>query len=195
MLEYFIPVVFGTPAQTLAGIIRALADQDRRPAVRAVQGVSRLPRAVRGHRRHTRAMCQVAELLSAQLPVPRSVPDLFVHLTERWDGRGGPARLRGEAIPLAMRVIQVARDAAFHCMIGGASHAAGVVRSRAGHAFDPEVATLMADEADEILALEDGASAWDETLAAEPEPRPMMAGDEIDRALAAMGDFADLVSP
>jgi HD-GYP domain-containing protein (c-di-GMP phosphodiesterase class II) len=38
-------------------------------------------------------------------------------------------------------------------------------------------------------------STWDETLAAEPRPWSMLDDDAIDAALAAMGDFADLVSP
>ena len=37
--------------------------------------------------------------------------------------------------------------------------------------------------------------AWDETLAGEPAPWQRLHGEAIDRALAAMGEFADLVSP
>ena len=38
-------------------------------------------------------------------------------------------------------------------------------------------------------------SAWEETLACEPGPRLTLEGEAIDRALGAMGDFADLASP
>ena len=41
----------------------------------------------------------------------------------------------------------------------------------------------------------DLSSAWDETLAREPEPQLFLRAQAIDRALAAMGNFADLVSP
>jgi HD-GYP domain-containing protein (c-di-GMP phosphodiesterase class II) len=70
-----------------------------------------------------------------------------------------------------------------------------VVRERAGGAFDPTIARRLADDAGEILALDDETSAWEQTLACEPTPWLALEGEAIDRALAAMGDFADLASP
>jgi len=195
LLRHFTPVMFGTRAQTMAGIMRALGGPGSAPPVRALQLASRLPKAVRGHQRHLAALCEVAQMLSARLGVPPAVRGLFVHLTERWDGKGQPARLNGEQIPLALRIIHVARDAAFQRLLDGEQGAARVVRARAGGAFDPAIATLLADEADDILALDDGGSVWDETLAGEPAPRLTLQGEAIEEALAAMGDFADLVSP
>jgi HD-GYP domain-containing protein (c-di-GMP phosphodiesterase class II) len=70
-----------------------------------------------------------------------------------------------------------------------------VTRERAGHAFDPAIASLLTDDAADVLALDTAASAWDETLAVEPQPWLTLKGEAIDRALAAMGDFTDLASP
>lgn len=89
----------------------------------------------------------------------------------------------------------MARDAAFQRMLHGPQFAARVVRERAGGAFDPAIAERLADEAADILALDAEGSAWDETLASEPTPRLTLHGAAIDRALGAMGDFADLASP
>ena len=94
-----------------------------------------------------------------------------------------------------MRIVHVARDATFQRMIGGPEVAAQVVRSRAGHAFDPAVATRLADDVEEIFAGLAEGSAWDRVLAAEPAPGLDLEGEAIDRALSAMGDFADLASP
>lgn len=69
------------------------------------------------------------------------------------------------------------------------------MRARGGHAFDPAIAAALADDALEILAVDPVASAWEETLACEPSPHLTLEGERIDRALAAMGDFADLISP
>src|SRR6185503_15543319 len=69
-----------------------------------------------------------------------------------------------------------------------------VVRRRAGHAFDPDVVAALSPEVTGLLAI-DARSAWDETLASEPRPHMFLVGDSIDRALAAMADFSDLVSP
>ena len=60
---------------------------------------------------------------------------------------------------------------------------------RAGHAFDPDVAACLAEDGAEILALDDGASAWDEVLALEPSPPLMLEADALDRGLAAMGQL------
>jgi HD-GYP domain-containing protein (c-di-GMP phosphodiesterase class II) len=133
-------------------------------------------------------------MLSERLGTSGAVSNLFVHFTERWDGKGQPAELKKQEIPLSLRVIHVARDAALHRMIGGAEYAARVVEERAGGAFDPAIAQLLARQAGDIFALDDEQSAWEEVLAAEPAPRLMLRNDAIDRALATMGDFADLLS-
>jgi HD-GYP domain-containing protein (c-di-GMP phosphodiesterase class II) len=195
LLTHFTPVMFGSRAQTMAGIARALATPERALPVRALHVVSRLPKAVRGHQRHLAALCEVAQMLTDRLGLPPAVRELFADLTERWDGKGEPRRLRGEEIPLPLRIVHVARDAAFQHLLGGQEYAARVVRERAGHAFDPTIAALVADEAAELLATDADGSAWEETLAREPAPQLILQGEAIDQALAAMGDFADLLSP
>jgi HD-GYP domain-containing protein (c-di-GMP phosphodiesterase class II) len=195
LATHFAPVMFGGRVETITGIVRALAPRDAAPPLRALHAAGRLPGAMRGHRRHVAALCEVAEMLTDRLGLPASVRGLFVHLTERWDGKGEPAGLKGEAVPLPLRIVHVARDAAFQRLLGGVDHAARVVRARAGKAFDPEIASRLADDAAEILQLDDEATAWSETIAREPDPRLILEGPAVDRALAAMGDFADLVSP
>jgi hypothetical protein len=67
---------------------------------------------------------------------------------------------------------------------------------RAGAGLDPEVAACLVNNAEEILAPDPEGSVWDEVLAGEPRPQPALRGGEaIDRALAAMGNFADPISP
>jgi HD-GYP domain-containing protein (c-di-GMP phosphodiesterase class II) len=134
-------------------------------------------------------------MLAERVGAPPSVPDLLAHLTERWDGKGPLRRAKGEEIPLPMRIVHVAADAAFQRLIGGAEHATRLVRERAGHAFDPEVAACLVAQSAEILELDEAGSAWDEVLAQEPLPHRELEPDALDRALAAMGSFADLVSP
>lgn len=195
LAAHWAPVMFGTPAQSLAGIARALAGPAGASPSSALRAAGRLPKAVRGHRQHLDALCQVAQMLSDRLGMPESVRRLFLHLTERWDGRGEPGRLRGDELPLALRICHVARDAAFQRLLGGEQHAVAVVRERSGAAFDPDVVACLVSDAGDVLALDDEVSAWPEALAREPMPRLALHGEEVDRALAAMGDFADLVAP
>ncbi len=194
LLRHFNPVMYGSPSQTMRGILRALADPTRPPAVRVVRSAARLPAAARGHEQHIAAMCEVAEMLTDRLGVPAQVRTHFRGFTARWDGKGTPRGLGGESIPLAARIIQVARDATLQLWIGGRDHAVAVVGERAGRAFDPEVVKALLADGGEALVPPGARSLWAETLGREPT-RLMLAGAQVDRALAAMGDFADLVSP
>jgi HD-GYP domain-containing protein (c-di-GMP phosphodiesterase class II) len=192
---HFSPVMFGSRIETMRGITRALAYPKSSPTARAAQVVRRLPRAVKGHKLHITALCEVAQMLTDRLGLPPSVQDLFVTLAERWDGKGEPGRAKGDEIPLPVRIAHVARDAALQRTLGGDELATRVVRERAGHAFDPAIASCLVDDAADILALDDDASAWQETLDSEPGQRLTLEGEAIDSALAAIGDFADLLSP
>ncbi len=194
-LTHFIPVAFGSTLEVMAGVARGLAGSGGPAPLRAARGVARLPQAARGLRGHQAAMCEVGRMLTDRLGLPDSVSGMFGHLTERWDGRGQPEGLRGEQLPLALRIVHVATDAAIQRFAGGDEHAVRVVRRRAGHAFDPAVAGMFADHAGELLAADDGGSVWDEALAREPAPHLMLTGERLDGALAAMGEFSDLLSP
>jgi HD-GYP domain-containing protein (c-di-GMP phosphodiesterase class II) len=189
------PVLFGSQREILAGIIRALPPPESAVPVRAVEIARRLPKAARKQRPHFTAMCEVAQMLANGVGLPRTVASLLAHLTERWDGKGPLGRAKGEEIPLPMRIVHVAVDATLQRLLGGEEHAVRIVRDRGGHAFDPEVAACFLDDAGEILALDTQGSAWEETLAHEPHPPLVLVGETLDRALAAMGSFADLISP
>ncbi len=194
LLTHFIPVIFGRPQETVRGIVRGLGDPAASRLVRAAQGVSRLPGAARGHRQHMTAMCEVAEMLCDRLGVPRSVRGLFEHLPERWDGKG-PRRRPGTELPLALRISQVARDAAFQKLIGGIEHARSTTSERSARAFDPAVAAAVVDDPVGILEVDEDVPVWDQVLAAEPGVPRWLAAGQVDDALMAMADFADLVSP
>jgi HD-GYP domain-containing protein (c-di-GMP phosphodiesterase class II) len=194
LTTYGSPVRFGSRFEMAAGMVRAVAPPGRSVPVRARQLARGLPTLAREFRGHVAGACEVAEMLSDRLGLPRDIGRLLVHSDERWDGKGVPNRIRGEEIPLAVRVAQVARDAAFQWMLGGSEFAASVLHRRAGRAFDPLIAGTLADNADRILALDAATSAWEETLACEPADHLILHGDAIERSLAAMGDFADLAS-
>jgi HD-GYP domain-containing protein (c-di-GMP phosphodiesterase class II) len=191
----FNPVMYGSRREVLTGFLRVLPDPGSPALVRGVQTARRLPRMARELRPALTAACEVAGMLADQVGAPPSVPGLLAHLTERWDGKGPLRRAKGEQIPLPMRIVHVATDAAFQRLLGGVDHAVRLMRERAGHAFDPEVAACVVDEGREILALDESASAWEEVLALEPPPPLVLEAAAIDRALAAMGNFADLISP
>jgi HD-GYP domain-containing protein (c-di-GMP phosphodiesterase class II) len=187
--------MYGSPREVLTGLIRALPDAGSVGPVRAVQVARRFPRMALETRPHLSAACEVAGMLAARLGLPRSVPVLLAHLIERWDGHGPLRRAKGEEIPLPMRIVHLAVDAAFQRLLGGQERVVRLAHERAGHAFDPHVVACLAGDAERILALEAHASVWEEALACEPHPTLWLEGEALDRGVAAMGSFADLISP
>jgi HD-GYP domain-containing protein (c-di-GMP phosphodiesterase class II) len=70
------------------------------------------------------------------------------------------------------------------------------IRSRSGHAFDPAVAEAFLNNSADVLGpREPENSIWDAILDAEPGPPLALEGGQVDRALWAMGVFADTASP
>ena len=57
------------------------------------------------------AHCEVGARFAERLGLGATVRDALWHVFERWDGKGFPRNVAGEDIPLAARVLHVARDA------------------------------------------------------------------------------------
>jgi HD-GYP domain-containing protein (c-di-GMP phosphodiesterase class II) len=193
--EHMTPAQFGSRAEIIRGVARALPESGAPPSRRIVEVARRFPRAAARVRPQFAAMCEVAELLADGIGLPSDVPKLFPYLTERWDGKGVLGRARADAIPLPIRLMHVARDAAFQRVIGGDAHAVETIRQRAGHAFDPDIARTFVLHASEMFRAADDPSMWDVILAAEPEPHVWLVGEAIDRALRAIGISAEISSP
>jgi HD-GYP domain-containing protein (c-di-GMP phosphodiesterase class II) len=193
MLENFNPAIYGSSGEIVRGIVRSISDPASGRLTRGLQVARTLPRAMRGHPTHMAAMCEVAQMLGERLGLPASIHGLFGRLTERWDGKGGLIGLKGDAIPIALRIVAVARDVSMQRWVGGQQYAVEVVRSRAGGGHDPHVAMQFCAHADALVP--EDVPLWDVALSSEPGEPLMLAGPAIDEALAAMGDFADLAAP
>jgi HD-GYP domain-containing protein (c-di-GMP phosphodiesterase class II) len=195
LTTYAAPVRFDSPRRRAAGLARAVAPPGEPAWVRAARLARGVPRLVRAFPDVSATDCDVAHMLFGRLGLSADLASLFEHIDDRWDGKGLPRGPRGESVPLSMRIAHVARDAAFQNMLGGEDFAVRMVRSRAGGAFDPNVAECFSSRSREILDRDPRDSAWPEILDAEPAPQRVLDGGAIDDALGAMGDFADLVSP
>ena len=195
LTEHLNPLMYGSSREVMTGLIRALPDPGVSGPARAVQVAQRLPRMVRSSRPAIAANCEVAGMLAEQTGAPASVAASLAYLTDRWDGKGPLRRAAADAIPLSMRIVHVAIDAALQRRLAGEEFAARLIGEHAGRGLDPQVAGCVAADAPGLLSFTDGSSVWEEALAAEPRPWLTLAGEDIDRALAAMGRFADLISP
>ena len=109
----FHPHMYGSRREVLTGLLRALPDPASPSLVRAAQAARRLPRMVREQGPALTASCEVAGMLADQMGAPPAVRGMLAHVTERWDGQGPLGRAKGEQIPLPMRIVHVAMDAAY----------------------------------------------------------------------------------
>jgi HD-GYP domain-containing protein (c-di-GMP phosphodiesterase class II) len=186
----------GSRLESLVGIASALPAADASWPQRTYQTVTRLPRARRFALGHFAAFCEVAGMLAERLGLPATVTELFPYLSERWDGASMLGRAKGEDVPLPMRITHVARDATYQRLMADDDQVIETIRSRAGHAFDPAVVDAFLANTDDVLgpAQPDG-SAWDAVLDAEPGAPLTLDDGQVDRALWAMGAFADTASP
>jgi len=138
--------------------------------------------------------CDVARVLGVRMGLPGQVQGALRHLWERWDGKGMPGELRGEEIPLAVRIMQVAQDADMAWQHGGTGLAARIVAGRAGSGLDPQTVTAFLDLGGQAYEGLDAPSIWEDALLAEPGPQPVVGEERLDACLSAIADFADLKS-
>jgi HD-GYP domain-containing protein (c-di-GMP phosphodiesterase class II) len=139
--------------------------------------------------------CTVAGLFAMRLGLGPDVRDGLQHVFERWDGKGTPAGIAGEEIALSARIAVVADIVESFRRLGGTAAAVDVARRRAGGQFDPRLADHVCENADVLLGGLDEATGWDAAIAAEPALAGRMSRVELDAALEAIADFADLKSP
>ena len=165
------------------------------PATRARSVATFLTIGARKGREATAAACEVSVSLAHRLGLSAGVAAGLDQVYERYDGRGGPAGLRGEQVCLPARISHVADIAGIAHLDGGDDAArAAVARRRGGH-FDPALADAFAESADEVLAGLDADDMLDAALSAEPAPRATFPRADLARLTAAFGDFADVKSP
>jgi HD-GYP domain-containing protein (c-di-GMP phosphodiesterase class II)/DNA-binding CsgD family transcriptional regulator len=137
----------------------------------------------------------IARSLGEELGLPEPVLDALGAAYEQWDGRGWPRKLSGNDIPLAARLAQLAEFVEVAYRVGGPDAVKELARRRGGKQFDPDLATLVASEAERLLAGLDGIATWDAVIDAEPALAVALSDDEFDTALEAIATFVDLKSP
>jgi HD-GYP domain-containing protein (c-di-GMP phosphodiesterase class II) len=185
-------VDWGRPTDVLRVLMRNLgAGKSAMKRARLIANLFiKMPRLNRTAESH----CEVAQSLADDLGCSVRVREALAYSFERWDGKGIPRKKKSGAIPLAMRLVQVADDMqAFH-RAGGVDAAVAMLAERGGKALDPTLAELARGAAAELLAGVDVPSVWDAAIAAEPGAPDYVDDTAIDGALQAMGAFADLKS-
>jgi HD-GYP domain-containing protein (c-di-GMP phosphodiesterase class II) len=82
--------------------------------------------------------CQRGAEIARLLRFPEAIASGIYNLDEHWNGRGKPAGLAGEDIPVYARIALLAQVIDVFHMSGGQQAALTEVRSRSGQWFDPQ---------------------------------------------------------
>src|SRR5215472_5476585 len=140
-------------------------------------GLARLARAaamarsvfggVAEFRRWAASHCDVARVLGARMGLSGQVQHALRHLWERWDGKGMPGELRGDEIPLAVRIMQVAQDADMAWQQGGTGLASPILAGRAGSGLDPQAVRAFLGLGDQVYQGLSAPSVWQDAMLAE----------------------------
>jgi len=176
----------------LGHVLRAIGGDSPLGRVRAL---GRFATSAGAMKEGSLAVCEVAGRLADALGFEPEVRRDITEVYERWDGKGFPSRIPAERVSVPARVVAVAETAEILTRLGGVEAAREAVAERSGRAFDPDVAACFGRHAGAIMAALDREDLWGEMLAAEPGPPARPRDDELERALRAVGDFADLKSP
>ncbi|WP_152190222.1 HD domain-containing phosphohydrolase [Georgenia satyanarayanai] len=142
-----------------------------------------------------RSHCASARLLAEDVGLSPDVVRTLAHTFERWDGKGVPDGVRGEEMALEMRVAQLADIAEVWLRTRGWKACAEMVRSRRGTQFDPAVADAFLSESTGWRDVMDTDDVWQAALDEDPDGSRLLLGEELDRLVTAVGDFADLKFP
>ena len=137
----------------------------------------------------------VSRTLAEQLELPAAVLAALAAAYERWDGRGWPGELKGENLPIAARLAQLAEFVEVANRLGGVAAAGELARRRRGGQFDPELADLVVAEGDLLLSDLEASTSWEAVIGAEPALAVVLSGERLDAALLAVANFVDLKSP
>jgi HD-GYP domain-containing protein (c-di-GMP phosphodiesterase class II) len=178
----------------LVTVAARVAHQGSPPLTRAAAMARSAAGGMAEFRKWAASHCDVARLLGARMGFSEDVQQSLRHLYERWDGKGMPGELRGQQLPLAVRLMQVAQDADVAYQRGGPKLADRVLASHAGSGLDPLAVAAFRAAGDQLFDGLDAPSVWDVAMAAEPGPQPVISEDRLDDCLSAVADFADLKS-
>lgn len=140
---------------------------------------------------HCQTTGDIADRLSLDPAVQRALQQSF----ERWDGKGVPRGLAGEAIDPVMRIVHIADDAEVFLRLGGRDAAMDMLRSRRGTEFDPALVDLFCTRSLELLDGLDDLDSWEAVTKDDNGLGAELTEGELTEVLRVFGDYADLKSP
>ena len=139
---------------------------------------------------HCLTTARMAERFELGEEVCRPIQQVFA----RWDGKGVPNGVSGEAIELPMRLFHLADTVEVQHRVAGVDAAIDLARAKRGKHFDPGVVDAFCGVADVLLGDPAAEHDWEDLIDREPSLQQRLSEDQLDAALLAIADFTDLRS-
>ena len=141
-----------------------------------------------------RSHCLVTGNMADRLGLGGDVSEPLQQVFTRWDGKGVPNGVGGDAIALKTRLYHLADVVEIFYRTGGPDAAVEVARQRRGTQFDPALADLFCAVAPDVLRGPDSDDDWSVAIASDPALQQCLTERELDESLEAIADFTDLRS-
>ena len=138
--------------------------------------------------------CLTTGRMAERLGLGTDVRDPLQQVFTRWDGKGVPGGVGGDAIALPMRLFHLADVVDVFHRAEGMEAAVEVARERRGTHFDPAVVDAFCADAKDVLGDPATEADWHALIAEEPALQRHLNQGELDAALEAIADFTDLRS-
>jgi HD-GYP domain-containing protein (c-di-GMP phosphodiesterase class II) len=139
--------------------------------------------------------CEVAQRIAERIGLPEEIRKNLSQIYERWDGKGLPRGLKGDAVTLPVRMVTLAQNAIALLEIHGREKMLSMIAERRGGACEAEMTDLFLEHADRLVEGIDGPVGRESILALEPLPHAMLDEEGCDEAYLAIADMIDMRMP
>ena len=139
--------------------------------------------------------CEVAQRIAERIGLSAEIRENLGQLYERWDGKGLPNGLAGEAVNFPVRLVTLAQDAVCHAETHGVPAMLEVIGKRRGGAYEAELADRCLAQAEVLMQGLDPPVDRETILALEPRPHAVLAAAACEEAYVAIADMIDMRMP
>ncbi|HEX3594778.1 MAG TPA: HD domain-containing phosphohydrolase, partial [Polyangiaceae bacterium] len=139
--------------------------------------------------------CEVAKRIAERLGLPEELRESLGQIYERWDGRGLPRGLSGDAVKYQVRLVTLAQDAIALIEVHGFEGMTASIAKRADGPYERALVELFLAHAEALFAGLEGPVDREAILGLEPEPHGLLDEVACEEAYLAIADMIDMRMP
>lgn len=188
-------LAFAEPGNLGDFLTRSVRIAPDAPLTSRAAAIGRLLTNPTAPRQHSHAQCEAGMAVASALRMPAGVIAALRVRDERWDGRGPLGIAKGDQLPLAARIADVADVCELFAWSHGFTAMCDELRRRRGRQLDPAIVDAALAIERQLTAGLVTPSVWELFLDSEPEPRRFIPDEEgVIECLAAFSLLTDIAS-